>query len=508
MLRTLSLFILLSLSVRGAVTVITTNGTTIVGLTLTNNPPTPVGWWTFDGQDTTWSSATAGTTADKSGNGNTGTFTSMARLTNCSPGIFGQAFSFSAASDLINCGSATSLDDLTNGFSCSFWYFGVPVTGTQIMITKGGAGYWRVQHTSIRTFSFLKDGTTDLLASYSFQFVTNEWQHFVVTWTGETSTNSVKLYRNGWPQVQTSGTDGVALASDAAQSLTIGGVGGGTTFSETLDNVKVFNVVLTHAQVMQEYNASFTFVGLTNSVPVARNADAIIHWEGTNGQPITAALLTNLTHGAWSNALWTVPASVSNFWISTITQDLFSPATVAGVTYQASSAVLANDRSKVSPEFLKLTLPIDKPIVSYSFMFNCGIALPALGLHDVLYTEADVGNSGVMQWAVTGAQAHTTSDAGSAVGYQIPLNSGVWYCFVCKVVSGEGYYQKVYSTTNWPRPMTIWKQVGYSFSPITNASDRGSLFIGDNAHGELVNGTNYYADIVVAFDTSIYDNGP
>src|SRR4030042_2899694 len=39
-----------------------------------------VGYWTFDGNDTYWSSATAGITNDKSGSGNTGTMTNMSRL--------------------------------------------------------------------------------------------------------------------------------------------------------------------------------------------------------------------------------------------------------------------------------------------------------------------------------------------------------------------------------------------------------------------------------------------
>jgi hypothetical protein len=40
-----------------------------------------VGYWTFDGKDTPWTSSSAGTATDRSGNGNTGTLTNMSRST-------------------------------------------------------------------------------------------------------------------------------------------------------------------------------------------------------------------------------------------------------------------------------------------------------------------------------------------------------------------------------------------------------------------------------------------
>src|SRR3990167_9321998 len=40
-----------------------------------------VGYWTFYGADTPWTSSTAATTLDKSGNNNTGTLTNMSQST-------------------------------------------------------------------------------------------------------------------------------------------------------------------------------------------------------------------------------------------------------------------------------------------------------------------------------------------------------------------------------------------------------------------------------------------
>jgi hypothetical protein len=60
-----------------------------------------VGWWTMDGKDTPWTSATAGTTLDSSGNGNTGTLTSMNRATSPVAGKIGQGLNFDGVDDYI-----------------------------------------------------------------------------------------------------------------------------------------------------------------------------------------------------------------------------------------------------------------------------------------------------------------------------------------------------------------------------------------------------------------------
>ena len=68
-----------------------------------------VGWWTMDGADTVWSSPTAGTEADRSGNGNTGTLTSMNRATSPVLGKIGQALQFDGSSSYINLGNNPSI---------------------------------------------------------------------------------------------------------------------------------------------------------------------------------------------------------------------------------------------------------------------------------------------------------------------------------------------------------------------------------------------------------------
>src|SRR3989344_739171 len=59
------------------------------------------GYWTLDGPDITWSSATAGTDPDLSGSGNTGTLTSMSKSASAVLGKIGQALDFDGTADYV-----------------------------------------------------------------------------------------------------------------------------------------------------------------------------------------------------------------------------------------------------------------------------------------------------------------------------------------------------------------------------------------------------------------------
>src|SRR3989344_6611093 len=90
------------------------------GISRPSNSLGLVGWWTMDGKDTPWTSSTAATTLDKSGNSNTGTLTNMAQATSPVAGKIGQALNFDGSDDWINAGSASVLDDMS-ALSISMW---------------------------------------------------------------------------------------------------------------------------------------------------------------------------------------------------------------------------------------------------------------------------------------------------------------------------------------------------------------------------------------------------
>ena len=78
-----------------------------------------VGLWTFDGKDTVWSSSTAGTATDKSGNGHTGTLTNMTQSGSVAIGKMGQALSFDGTSSYVKIN--TFSQTIADGYSLSAW---------------------------------------------------------------------------------------------------------------------------------------------------------------------------------------------------------------------------------------------------------------------------------------------------------------------------------------------------------------------------------------------------
>jgi hypothetical protein len=99
-----------------------------VGSVKLNSPQSPgtlssglVGWWTMDGGDTVWSSATAGYELDHSGNGNTGTLTNMSRATSPTIGKIGQALSFDGVSSYIQTANNSGYTSPSQPLTISFW---------------------------------------------------------------------------------------------------------------------------------------------------------------------------------------------------------------------------------------------------------------------------------------------------------------------------------------------------------------------------------------------------
>ena len=76
-----------------------------------------VGYWTFDGQDTSWG---ANTTSDMSTNSNTGTMINMSTSSSPVDGKIGSAMDFDGSDDYITVSDNASLD-ITTALSGSAW---------------------------------------------------------------------------------------------------------------------------------------------------------------------------------------------------------------------------------------------------------------------------------------------------------------------------------------------------------------------------------------------------
>lgn len=201
----------------------------------------------------------SGTTAGDSAGSNTGTLVNGPTWTS---GHVGGGISFSGTAH-VSAGSPAALDDIHNqgGLSIAFWVNPSNVAATGYAIGKGNSGPEVVVGNSSSpgrvTFTRDFDGGTDLNIRYNNMATQGTWQHFVVVWNGQSSTDSVVLYKDGVAINQTFGTAGTGSAeSDASNSLTIGGLGASSVMNGSLDDVRIYNRVLSSGEVSDLYNAT------------------------------------------------------------------------------------------------------------------------------------------------------------------------------------------------------------------------------------------------------------
>ena len=87
---------------------------------------------------------------------------------------------------------------------------------------------------------------------YDNALVAGQWQHIVLTWDGNSSVASVKVYRNGVVLTNPYGSGGVGTKpSDAAYNLYIGAENGAYGINGGMDDVRFYNRILTDAEITE-----------------------------------------------------------------------------------------------------------------------------------------------------------------------------------------------------------------------------------------------------------------
>jgi hypothetical protein len=217
------------------------NETTSAGVTVTVNnawavPSGLVAAYTF-------AEGTGATTADVSGNGNTGTLTGAGWST---AGRFGKAVSFDGINDLVSIADAATLD-LTSGMTIEAWVNPAALSGWRTVALKGmpgGLAYALYAHDDApRPAGTVNTGGIDVSAPGPSALALGTWTHLAVTFGGGT----VRLYVNG---VQVGSQPVSGSIQTSAHALTIGG---NTIWSEwfagVIDEVRVYNRALTQGEI-------------------------------------------------------------------------------------------------------------------------------------------------------------------------------------------------------------------------------------------------------------------
>lgn len=218
-----------------------------------------IGHWSFDGNKTNWGS---NTTQDSSGNGNTGTMTSMSTTTSPAQGKIGQGLSFDGVDDFVNIPDSSALDSIegASGITIAFWI----KNSTQVghLITRFGGASGRLFVIESSEFFSLRPqwryggsgtGGSSLdhaCADETCPIPVDKWTHVVAMYNDPTS----YIYINGVLKSQHSGTGGV-LNTDITSPIYIGADYNITGFAKaTLDDVRIYNRALSATEVKQLYN--------------------------------------------------------------------------------------------------------------------------------------------------------------------------------------------------------------------------------------------------------------
>lgn len=221
-----------------------------------------VGYWSFNNPDVNWAT---GAVTDLSGNGNTGQINGMATTTAPIQGKVGQAFRFDGVNDYVSPGSGTSLDDIQlqggGGMSVAFWIKPDEHVASKIIVKGQEAnlnGHWlihRTTQTNPARISFAKEGSTDMSSGWNNTLTAGVWQHIVLTWDGTMLRNGVNGYKNGarLPEADRSGSDGATANSDANNDVRIGAAISDTYFGGNMDDVRIYNRILSDAEIKQLY---------------------------------------------------------------------------------------------------------------------------------------------------------------------------------------------------------------------------------------------------------------
>ncbi len=233
-----------------------------------------VGHWTFDGTDVT------DKVYDKSGNANNGYFRGGATSSAKTVGKHGQALRFNGTTSYVNAGSDASLDDL-DFITVSAWIkpnTDMSAAGEFFAKTADGGTFtdgpdmW-YDPTDLDKLWFAQSftGGFGFATWYASNAITRgQWQHVAIVYSRASAANNPTMYVNGIPQTVTVDLSAVGSArSDSAGDVVIGAYGTVNTagfFKGLIDDVRVYNRMLSASEIKQLYNLGSQKINTSSAV--------------------------------------------------------------------------------------------------------------------------------------------------------------------------------------------------------------------------------------------------
>ncbi len=230
-----------------------------------------VGYWPLDGATTNW---LTGTTQDVSGNNNTGTLVGMSTTTSPTAGKVGQALKFNGG--YIDTGKVIIPDNTT--FTVSAW-IKTPLSIDETIVSRDvdiNNKRWRVTalaNGKVEVADVNTLGTYQLDDTVAAPITANTWHHIVAVFNY--SSHIATVYVDGVNYPLNSNVLSNPSNTAGSPSLRVG-ISRSTPFSGTIDDVRLYNRVLSSQEVSQLYFQGTANVAHSN--PVSLSSGLVGYW--------------------------------------------------------------------------------------------------------------------------------------------------------------------------------------------------------------------------------------
>lgn len=218
-----------------------------------------VGYWPFDGQYMTWTSGTAGTAIDVTGDGNTGILENMSQTTSPVIGRWNQALTFNGTSQYVDMGQLGNLNIVGNAVTVSAWVKYNAFNNYEAIagnLNNGvSEGYDLYTQTTGPVFGVATAGGYVNVATALSD--TKKW-HFIA---GVYNGSNITLYVDMSPFAASALQTGNIVSSNTDFYVGLNGYTGGLPyFSGSIDDVRVYNRALSLSEVKQLYDLGSTTI--------------------------------------------------------------------------------------------------------------------------------------------------------------------------------------------------------------------------------------------------------
>jgi hypothetical protein len=189
----------------------------------------------------------------------------------------------SGTTSYVNIPASASMD-VTNKLTLELWIkpSAIPAGFSPVIINRGGDKPWYIRHYGAgdgRIEFNVYDSAGTRISTAAGVAQVGVIQHIAMTYDSAAGANALKCYVNGALLSTAAATANPNLFTGGAVVIGDRSVGSGTSFAGVIDEVALYNVALTQAQLLSHYNT-----GIALATAKSNNADG-----GTDGTAVTIA---------------------------------------------------------------------------------------------------------------------------------------------------------------------------------------------------------------------------